>query len=40
MPEAPLAEPRGHRAIGVVDETETLHPLGIEGGETPPETSP
>ncbi|WP_306057209.1 erythromycin esterase family protein [Natronococcus wangiae] len=63
--EAPLSEPRGHRAIGVVydpvyeggnyvptvlpdrydafvhvDETEALHPLGIEGGETPPETYP
>ncbi|GAB3666176.1 erythromycin esterase family protein [Halopiger thermotolerans] len=62
---APLAEPRGHRAIGVVydpsyeggnyvrtvlpnrydafvhvDETEALHPLDIEGGETPPETYP
>ncbi|WP_265111006.1 erythromycin esterase family protein [Halosolutus halophilus] len=61
----PLAEPRGHRAIGVVydpayeggnyvptvlpdrydafvyvDETEALHPLGIEGGEMPPETYP
>ena len=61
----PLAEPRGHRAIGVVydpdfesgnyvrtvlpdrydafvhlEETEALHPLGLEGGETPPETYP
>ncbi|TYL40728.1 protein-L-isoaspartate O-methyltransferase [Natronococcus pandeyae] len=61
----PVAERRGHRAIGVVydpayeggnyvptvlpdrydafvhvDETEALHPLGIEGGETPPETYP
>ncbi|WP_246999563.1 erythromycin esterase family protein [Halosolutus gelatinilyticus] len=61
----PLAEPRGHRAIGVVydpayeggnyvptvlpdrydafvylDETEALHPMGIEGGEAPPETYP
>ncbi|WP_436347868.1 erythromycin esterase family protein [Natronorubrum sp. FCH18a] len=63
--EDPLADPRGHRAIGVVydpeyeggnyvrtvlpdrydafvhvDQTESLHPLGLEGGETPPETYP